>query len=201
MASMIEPAATGEDDPVDGGSGNAGTPTALSGTSGPGVARGDRNSAPRQIGSGKSGKHGARACARIASHIAALRPGRLTTSHQLARDLRITVPEVLRCLALLQADADCGAAWHRIVADGGAIGRHPWRDRQIARLRAEGVPVSPAGIVQDLAARTGPPPAVVADGATGAPGPDASARADGNELAGGAPSRARGRRDRPRSTC
>ncbi|HEX4892236.1 MAG TPA: MGMT family protein [Hyphomicrobiaceae bacterium] len=38
--------------------------------------------------------------------------------------------------------------WHRVVEDGGAIGRHPWREHQIDRLRAEGIPVAPAGIVR-----------------------------------------------------
>ena len=38
-----------------------------------------------------------------------------------------------------------------MVAKGGAIGRGPHRDAQFARLVREGVPVSPAGIVQDMA--------------------------------------------------
>ncbi len=42
--------------------------------------------------------------------------------------------------------------WHRVVADGGAIGRHRHRDDQIARLRADGLPVSAAGIVGGMEA-------------------------------------------------
>jgi alkylated DNA nucleotide flippase Atl1 len=68
---------------------------------------------------------------------------------------------------LLQLTPEERAAypWHRVVQDGGAVGRHPWRDEQVARLRAEGVPVAPVGIVQELAERRvldleSPPPAL-----------------------------------------
>lgn len=78
--------------------------------------------------------------------------------------------------------------WHRVVEDGGAIGRHPWREYQIDRLRAEGIPVAPAGIVQELAERRivdldNPPPAL----------PPPSGPVTG-------PSRARGMKGRPASS-
>jgi hypothetical protein len=43
--------------------------------------------------------------------------------------------------------------WWRVVADGGAIGRHKRREDQIAGLRGDGVIVSAAGVVADFAAR------------------------------------------------
>jgi hypothetical protein len=43
--------------------------------------------------------------------------------------------------------------WWRVVADGGAIGRHLRRDEQMRRLRADGIVLSPVGIVQDLQKR------------------------------------------------
>ncbi len=54
-------------------------------------------------------------------------------------------------LAQLSDDERELVPWHRVVAKGGAIGRGPYRDEQFARLVREGVMVSPAGIVQDLA--------------------------------------------------
>ena len=41
--------------------------------------------------------------------------------------------------------------WHRVTADGGAVGRHARREEQIRRLQAEGIAVSQGGFVQDFA--------------------------------------------------
>ncbi|MET0408278.1 MAG: MGMT family protein, partial [Hyphomicrobium sp.] len=61
------------------------------------------------------------------------------------------VAVVQTLLSQLDEDDRDVVPWHRVVAKGGAIGRGPHRDQQFARLVREGVTVSPAGIVQDLA--------------------------------------------------
>ena len=58
---------------------------------------------------------------------------------------------VVTMLAQLDEDERDLVPWHRVVAKGGAIGWGPRRDQHFARLVREGVMVSPAGIVQDLA--------------------------------------------------
>lgn len=79
--------------------------------------------------------------------------GRVATHRLIAADLKVTIPQVVHMLAALDDGERRQLPWHRVVAEGGAIGRHKWRDAQIAALRAEGVPVSPAGIVDELASR------------------------------------------------
>lgn len=70
-----------------------------------------------------------------------------------SRHLRAYQPHVAHLLAYLGDAGEADVPWWRVVADGGAIGRHPRRDAQMARLRADGVPLSPAGIVQEFADR------------------------------------------------
>lgn len=77
--------------------------------------------------------------------------GRVTTYDALAQALESTPVLVQSTLARLTEDERDTHPWHRVVAKGGAIGRGPQREAQFARLVREGVAVSPAGIVQDLA--------------------------------------------------
>lgn len=94
-----------------------------------------------------------RATARLLASIRAIPAGYVTTHGDLARHAGIAHRLVATTLAAL-GDADRQTIpWWRVVADGGAIGRHPLRDLQIALLRQDGVPVAPAGIVQELAFR------------------------------------------------
>jgi methylated-DNA-protein-cysteine methyltransferase-like protein len=76
--------------------------------------------------------------------------GRVTTHDILADEIGIPPPVVHAMLTRLTEDERDLVPWHRVVANGGAIGRGPHRDQQFARLVREGVPVSPAGIVQDM---------------------------------------------------
>jgi methylated-DNA-protein-cysteine methyltransferase-like protein len=91
--------------------------------------------------------------ARLAAALAKVPAGRVVTIDVLARHLAINRPETLGLVAAQRELAAGALPWHRVVAEGGAIGRHRHRDRHMARLRAEGVPVSPAGIVDGLADR------------------------------------------------
>ena len=77
--------------------------------------------------------------------------GRVTTAESLAGEIGIPAPLVMTMLAQLTDDERDLVPWHRVVAKGGAIGRGLYRDQQFARLVREGVMVSPAGIVQDMA--------------------------------------------------
>lgn len=83
--------------------------------------------------------------------IAAVPAGRVVGIDVLAKRLAV-IPTVVTTLinGLTEEERD-RVPWHRVVAKGGAIGRGPHRDAQFARLVREGVPVSPAGIVQDMA--------------------------------------------------
>lgn len=77
--------------------------------------------------------------------------GRVTTAESLAGEIGIPVSLAATMLAQLTEDERDLVPWHRVVAKGGAIGRGLHRDQQFARLVREGVMVSPAGIVQDMA--------------------------------------------------
>lgn len=86
--------------------------------------------------------------------LAALRnvpAGRVTTAGIIAAHIAASVAEVVTLLARLNDEEREVYPWYRVVAIGGAIGRGPWRDTQCARLVREGVLVSPAGVVQDMA--------------------------------------------------
>lgn len=128
---------------------------------------------------------------RLREALDAIPPGRVAGVSDLARHLGCMTPLVSRLLAELR-DKEPSAPWHRAVADGGAIGRHAWRSEQMALLRAEGVPVSPAGIVQDFANRR------VADfeAQSGTRQPAVAMPGAGDAT----PSRARGRMSQPIST-
>ncbi|MFN0219794.1 MAG: MGMT family protein [Hyphomicrobium sp.] len=83
--------------------------------------------------------------------VRAIPQARVATSDDLAAHLKITPPLLTTLITHMTDDEREIAPWHRVVAKGGAIGRGPHRDQQFARLAREGVPVSPAGIVQDMA--------------------------------------------------
>ena len=76
--------------------------------------------------------------------------GRVTTFDVLAESLGQPPALVHLMLSGLTEDERDFAPWHRVVAKGGAIGRGLHRDQQFARLVREGIPVSPAAIVQDM---------------------------------------------------
>lgn len=139
----------------------------------------------------------ARIKADVLAIVSALPPGKVTTHTLIGARLKVMPRHVAYILATLdEMDREC-VPWHRVVARGGAIGRHQRREEQIARLRSEGVPVSAAGIVTGLEGR------LAADIAT--PTSSAALRQPTEPEAGGAtpavaepgPSRARGRFDRP----
>lgn len=79
--------------------------------------------------------------------------GRLASRRTVAHELATTEAHIVSLLHSLDPDQRSRHPWHRVVADGGAVGRHVRRDEQIARLRAEGVAVAPAGIVDGFRER------------------------------------------------
>ncbi len=79
--------------------------------------------------------------------------GRVVTHKQIGAHLRVMPRHVAYILATLDDGDREGVPWWRVVADGGAVGRHLRRDEQMQRLRSDGVVLSPVGIVQDLAER------------------------------------------------
>ena len=85
--------------------------------------------------------------------VRSLPPGRIATFDAIGVALNVAPRHVATILATLSDGEREIVPWHRVVAKGGAIGRGAHRDAQSARLVREGVPVSPAGIVQDLAHR------------------------------------------------
>lgn len=79
--------------------------------------------------------------------------GRLVTHRAISEHFQLSPRAVIQIFATLSDAEAQDVPWHRVVADGGAVGRHPRRDEQIARLKAEGVSVAPAGIAQELPVR------------------------------------------------
>ena len=114
--------------------------------------------------------------------------GSVVTVDCLAVCLKVIPTVVATLLANLTIEERAVAPWHRVIAKGGAIGRGPHRDEQFARLVREGVPVAPAGIVQDMAR------VAVTD-----IDPDAAARTKrfNTALPAAPPSRSRGMKDHP----
>jgi methylated-DNA-protein-cysteine methyltransferase-like protein len=85
--------------------------------------------------------------------VAAIPEGRVTTYGTIAQHLKITARQVAFVLATLTDEESERLPWFRIVAAGGlvstiklgSVGR-----RQIARLRAEGVAVTPRNKVEQF---------------------------------------------------
>jgi methylated-DNA-protein-cysteine methyltransferase-like protein len=93
--------------------------------------------------------------ARVVAVVAAIPEGRVTTYGIIARRLRATPRQVAFVLARFTPEESAALPWFRVVAAGGvvstiklgAVGR-----RQVARLREEGVAVTPRNKVADFAA-------------------------------------------------
>lgn len=91
--------------------------------------------------------------ARVLAVVAAVPEGHVTTYGLIARHLHVSPRQVASVLANFTPEESATLPWFRVVAAGGivstaklgAVGR-----RQIARLRAEGVSVSPRNKVQDF---------------------------------------------------
>jgi methylated-DNA-protein-cysteine methyltransferase-like protein len=85
--------------------------------------------------------------------VAAVPEGRVTTYGTIGRHLGVTARQVAFVLANLPVEESADLPWFRVVAAGGAVssvkagsvGR-----RQIARLRAEGIAVTPRNRVVDF---------------------------------------------------
>ncbi len=90
---------------------------------------------------------------RLLDLVAQVPVGRVTTLGILATELLLPPRRITHMLRLRDAATRTTVPWWRVVADGGAIGRHPDRDEQLQRLRTEGVPVAPVGIVREFAER------------------------------------------------
>ncbi len=76
--------------------------------------------------------------------------GQVLTVPAVSRALNTPERLVTTLLGSLQARRS-NVPWHRVVMEGGALGRHADRDTHLGRLRTDGVAVAPAGIVQDMA--------------------------------------------------
>jgi len=92
--------------------------------------------------------------ARVLAVVAAIPEGCVTTYGTIARHLRVTPRQVAFVMARLTEEESEGLPWFRVVAAKGvvsstklgAVGR-----RQIERLQAEGVAVTPRNKVEDFA--------------------------------------------------
>jgi methylated-DNA-protein-cysteine methyltransferase-like protein len=95
----------------------------------------------------------ARTKARVVAVVAAIPEGRVTTYGAIGKRLGVTARPVAFVLATLTGGESAALPWFRVVAANGVIssmkagtvGR-----RQIARLRAEGVEVTPRNRVADF---------------------------------------------------
>jgi len=90
---------------------------------------------------------------RVLAVVAAIPEGRVTTYGTIARRLRVTARQVAFILARLTAEESKGLPWFRVVAANGVVSSMKRRGvgrRQIARLRAEGIAVSPRNQVEDF---------------------------------------------------
>ena len=85
--------------------------------------------------------------------VAALPQGRVASAADIGRQIDVPARHVAYILTTLDEGERAVTPWWRVVADGGAIGRHKRREDQIAGLRRDGVTVSAAGVVADFAAR------------------------------------------------
>jgi methylated-DNA-protein-cysteine methyltransferase related protein len=124
--------------------------------------------------------------AKLLDCLARVPAGRVVCHRLLSHTLGIDRRHVVELLRSLDDAERARVPWHRAVADGGAIGRHPRREEQMRLLRAEGIPVAPVGIVHELAERR---LASLSEPASSRSPPVAASS-----------SRARGLKDRPRSS-
>ncbi len=102
----------------------------------------------------------ARIRSEVLAVVAAIPEGRVTTYGAIGRHLGVPARHVARALASFTAEESRRLPWFRVVAANGivstaklgAVGR-----RQVARLRAEGVAVTPRNQVADFDAVFWPP--------------------------------------------
>ena len=94
-----------------------------------------------------------RLIADLAVALARVPATRVVPIHVLAAHLGLSRPAAVRLVAALSDGERRTMAWHRVVAEGGAIGRHALRNEQMVLLRADGVPVTPAGMVDEFRER------------------------------------------------
>ena len=96
---------------------------------------------------------GARRKARVIAVVAAIPEGRVSTYGAIARHLGVTARQVAFVLARLTAEESARLPWFRVVAANGVVSstkRGAVGRRQIERLRAEGVAVTPRNKVEDF---------------------------------------------------
>lgn len=126
--------------------------------------------------------------------VRSLPSGSVATVNDIAIHLKCMMPLVATLLAGLSEDEREGVPWHRVVAKGGAVGRGTHRDQHVAKLMREGVLVSPAGVVQDMARVCVSDLSRMADVSAGRVAKPQAAMPPG---AAGTVSRSRGMRDKP----
>jgi len=91
--------------------------------------------------------------ARVLATIAAIPECRVTTYGAIGRHLNGTARQVAKVLVTLTAEESKGIPWFRVVAANGVVSSMnagPVGPRQIKRLRAEGVSVTPKNRVEDF---------------------------------------------------
>ena len=137
--------------------------------------------------------------------------GRVLAIGALSQHFRVSPRAIETAITSLHADAGCEVPWHRVVMDGGALGQLGPRAEHLARLRAEGLQVAPAGIVQDmdrvairdvaaLPARPAAPSTANAPAPLTPPSTPPGQAIPGASGAYSAPARSRGRLGAPKST-
>ena len=132
--------------------------------------------------------------------IASVPRGKVTTFAAIGQCLGVMARHVSTIVSGLDGEEYDAVPWHRVVAEGGAVGRHQRRYEQIARLRADGLVVSPAGIVAGLEhamLKTIERPRSGIGSRNESVTTVSTAQFSGSEGGAGRPSRARGRFDRP----
>ena len=90
---------------------------------------------------------------RVLAVVAAIPKGRVTTYGTIARHLRVTGRQVAFVLARLTVEESERLPWFRVVAANGVVSSTKLGSvgrRQIARLRAEGIAVTPRNKVEDF---------------------------------------------------
>jgi methylated-DNA-protein-cysteine methyltransferase-like protein len=93
--------------------------------------------------------------------VAAIPEGRVTTYGAVAQHLHASARQVARVLTTLTADESDRLPWFRVVAANGVVSstkRGAVGRRQIARLQAEGVTVTPRNKIEDFQAIAWSPP-------------------------------------------
>jgi len=87
---------------------------------------------------------------RVLDLVARIPPGRVATYGDLARRLRLAPRQVSSVMSHLTDEESETVAWHRVVGAGGFVSTTKLRavgQRQIERLRREGIAVKPRNII------------------------------------------------------